>query len=215
MNRHGRIKFFAVAALAAAVLAGVAIATPPVGFVTTVVRGTFGDEASIRDANADMATGIRWYGRRWIPRELPRFERALLAHGVRDVVEWTKLHPGASTRLGVLPLSAHPSKQVAVVRGTMQPGGSTGFHHHPVAEIALVISGELAIYRVEGRTCKLMYRVGPGQAGVVPANHVMFARNEGAVPVEQFTIFLGIPQGTATSFDEPDPGVCPFSNESA
>jgi quercetin dioxygenase-like cupin family protein len=204
-----------LAALAIVVVAGfagaAAVGTPPFGFVTSASRGTFGDEASIRASNTDMATGIRWYGRHWMPRELPSFQRALLAHGVRDIVEWTKLHPGAATRLGVLPLSAHPSKQIAVVRGTMQPGGLTGFHHHPVPEIALVMSGELTIYRVDGRTCKLMYRVGPGQAGVVPANHVMFARNEGAVPVEQFTIFLGIPAGTATSFDEPDPGACPFS----
>jgi hypothetical protein len=73
------------------------------------------------------------------------------------------------------------------------------------------MSGELTIYRIGRGTCRVMYRVGPGQAGVVPANHVMFARNEGAVPVEQLTIFLGIPRGTPTTLDEADPGTCDFS----
>lgn len=198
---------------AGGVITAAAIGTPAVGFVASVVaRGSFSDDAAIRQAQADMTTGVRWYRRQWMPADLPRFERALLRHGVRDIVDWAKLHPGAATKMGILPLSAHPSKQIAVVKGTMQPGGSTGYHHHPVPEIAVVVSGELTIYRVAARTCGVMYRVGPGQAGVIPANHVMFARNEGAVPVEQFTIFLGIPQGVPTTLDEPDPGVCSFSN---
>ena len=110
--------------------------------------------------------------------------------------------------MGILPLNAFPGKQLAVIRGTMQPGGYTGFHHHPVPELALVTSGELTIYRVTPSGCKMMYRVGPGQAGAVPANQVMFARNEGTVPVEQFTLFLGIPQGTPTTVDEPQPSTC-------
>jgi quercetin dioxygenase-like cupin family protein len=206
-----RIIVVLAVALAAA-LAGAAGGTPPTGFVANVIgRGTFPDEATFRAAHADMATGIRWYGRRWRPNDLRKFERTLLARDATDVVEWAKLHPGAATKLGILPLSAHPLKQIAVVRGTMQPGGSTGFHHHPVPEIAVVMSGELTIYRVGAGTCKVMYRVGAGQAGVVPANHVMFARNEGTVPVEQLTIFLGIPPGVPTSSDEPDPRTCHFA----
>ncbi len=206
------LKSLVAAALAAVVVSAVIVSaatgTLPVGFVTSAVRGTFGDEPSMRAANADIATGVRWYGRTWMPNDLPALQRALLDHGIPDVVEWTKRHPVAAAKVGILPLSAFPSKQIAIVRGTMQPGGSTGFHHHPITEIALVMSGEVTIYRVTGGTCRLMYRIGPGQAGVVPANHVMLARNEGTVPVEQFTIFLGIPNGVPTTVDEPDPGNC-------
>jgi len=194
-----------------AVLAGAATGTPPVGFVASVIgRGSFSDEASIRAAQADMATGLRWYGRDWMPGDLRAFERALLARDVGDVVEWAKLHPGAATKVGILPLSAYPSKQIAILKGTMQPGGSTGFHHHPVPEIAVVIAGQLTIYRATASTCEVMYRIGPGQAGVVPANQVMMARNEGTETVEQLTMFLGIPNGVPTTVTEPDPGSCHF-----
>jgi quercetin dioxygenase-like cupin family protein len=97
MSQRTRI-FIAVLGVAVVALAGVAFATPPMGFTTDLLaRGSAGR----LDAKHD---GIR-----------------------------------LTTRRGV-------SADVAVATVTMEPGGSSGWHHHPGIVVVVVKTGTVSFY---------------------------------------------------------------------
>ena len=97
MSQRTRI-FIAVLSVAIVALAGVALATPPIGFTTNVLaRGSAGQLHVRHD-------GIRLSSR----------------HGV--------------------------STDVAVATVTIEPGGSSGWHHHPGVVLVVVQSGTVSFY---------------------------------------------------------------------
>jgi len=98
---------------------------------------------------------------------------------------------------------------VAVVHGTMAPGGTLGWHSHPDVVFVTVSEGEMTLYDAHDPGCT-PYVVHAGEAFVEPAGLVHVARNESTTDrVSWYAIHIGVPSGAATSVDEPYPGTCP------
>ncbi|MGH3884535.1 MAG: cupin domain-containing protein [Pseudonocardiaceae bacterium] len=89
----------------------------------------------------------------------------------------------------------------------IEPGGSTGWHHHPGELIAVVHKGTLTRTLED---CSVQTN-SPGQSFVEAAgdSHAHIGRNLGAEPVELYVTYV-IPAGAALSIDAADPG-CPRS----
>lgn len=98
--------------------------------------------------------------------------------------------------------------RVTTVRGTLQPGGTLGWHSHPGFEIAIVVSGTATYYEADDPTCAPQV-VTAGHVRFNPADDVHTLRNEGTVPLVIVATLL-VPDGAATRIDQPDPGNCPF-----
>ncbi len=99
---------------------------------------------------------------------------------------------------------------VALVHGTMAPGGTIGWHSHPDVVFVTVTEGEMTLYDADDPTCT-PYLVHAGEAFVEPAGLVHIARNESTTDrVSWYATHIGVPTGAATSIDQPDPGNCPF-----
>jgi quercetin dioxygenase-like cupin family protein len=99
---------------------------------------------------------------------------------------------------------------------TIQPGGSTGWHTHPGAALAIVKSGTLTLTGVRGGN-HAFARAGSrcvtqtfsaGQSFVDPGHgHVHIARNLGTAPAEVWVTYTGVqPVGGAFRIDAADPG---------
>ncbi len=93
------------------------------------------------------------------------------------------------------------------VRVKLEPGGTTGWHHHPEAmAVAAVTQGTMTLRMAHGEGCES--KVMPaGVASVEPVGGVHEARNEGAVPVEFYFTFFG-KAGGPILMDAPAPSAC-------
>lgn len=93
------------------------------------------------------------------------------------------------------------------VRVNIEPGGTTGWHHHPEAmAVAAVTQGTMTLRMAHGDACES--KVLPaGMASVEPVGGVHEARNEGAVPVEFYFTFFG-KAGAPILMDAPAPSAC-------
>jgi quercetin dioxygenase-like cupin family protein len=106
-------------------------------------------------------------------------------------------------------VSKHPTDTV-VLRTTIDPGGSTGWHSHPGPAFIVVIRGTLTVYDGNDPTCT-PHRYGPGTGFLDPGfGHVHIARNEGTTPVTVVQTYLNVPPGGSPRIDAPAPGNCPF-----
>ncbi len=108
-----------------------------------------------------------------------------------------------------LKIDAKSPTDVALVRATLAPGGSTGWHGHPGPSIVVVNSGTLTMYeptdhdhgdddghasgRRHGHCSEQTF--GPGKAFVHP-EHVHNFVNHTAAPVEFYVVYL-VPAGAA------------------
>jgi mannose-6-phosphate isomerase-like protein (cupin superfamily) len=94
--------------------------------------------------------------------------------------------------------------------GTLQPGGSTGWHSHPGPAFIAFAQGEGTYYHVAGSTCHAMtVTAGTGFSQMPTETHVL--RNLGSVPVVVYTLYV-LPHGTPNSAirtDQPQPSACP------
>jgi quercetin dioxygenase-like cupin family protein len=93
------------------------------------------------------------------------------------------------------------------VRVSIEPGGTTGWHHHPEAmAVAAVTQGTMTLRMAHGDVCES--KVLPaGMASVEPVGGVHEARNEGALPVEFYFTFFGR-AGAPILMDAPAPSAC-------
>lgn len=97
----------------------------------------------------------------------------------------------------------------------IQPGGSTGWHTHPGAALAIVKSGTLTLTGLRGQhhgtadgasRC-VTQTVSAGQAFVDAGHgHVHIARNLGTQVVEVWVTYTGVQPGGAFRLDAEDPG---------
>ncbi|MCX4822318.1 cupin domain-containing protein [Streptomyces sp. NBC_01142] len=115
-------------------------------------------------------------------------------------VSGTVLAQGVSE--GTLKLKAKGRTDVVVRTVTIQPGGSTGWHHHPGQVLAVVKSGTLS------RTlddCSVEVNAA-GTSFVEPAGprHRHNGRSVGSEPVVLYVTYL-LPQGSPLSVDAPAP----------
>jgi quercetin dioxygenase-like cupin family protein len=93
------------------------------------------------------------------------------------------------------------------VRAHIEPGGTSGWHHHPEAmAVAAVTQGTMTLRMAHGDSCES--KVMPaGVASVEPVGGVHEAGNDGAVPVEFYFTFFG-KAGTPILMDAPAPSAC-------
>ena len=95
-----------------------------------------------------------------------------------------------------------------VLRNTVIPGGTLGWHSHPGPSLVIVVSGTASFYRAEDCTTPLVFQA-PSQF-VDNGSDVHLLRNEGNVNLVVVVVRL-VPEGAAPRIDEPNPnpGVCP------
>jgi quercetin dioxygenase-like cupin family protein len=125
-------------------------------------------------------------------------------------VAWASPSSGVSgtvlavgTSAGTIAARSRGTTDVVVRRIVIEPGGTTGWHHHTGELVAVVLTGTLTRQLDD---CSIETSTA-GQAFVEPAgrHHVHNGRNLGTEPVELYVTYL-IPAGDPLSVDRSDPG---------
>jgi hypothetical protein len=172
-----------------------ASATPGTGFVGTVLaRGVIGENLQFGEPTVDVVTRrvkVRVKGRvytRKVKIRVPAIDTAITCN------------------------AANPC-DTAFQKGTLQPGGTTGWHTHPGPTFVAFLEGDGTVYHVSGTGCHGM-KIGPESGFTqMPTNkHVL--HNDGSVPIVVYTLYL-LPHGTPNSgirVDQPQPTECPTIN---
>ena len=97
-----------------------------------------------------------------------------------------------------------------VLRNTIVPGGTFGWHSHPGPSLVIVAVGTATFYLGDDPTCT-PHVVPTGGTFVDQGHDVHVVRNEGTVNLVTVVVSL-IPQGATRRIDEPNPGYCPDIN---
>jgi len=105
------------------------------------------------------------------------------------------------------PVTASVS-QIMMVKYTVEPGGTFGWHQHGGPVWAIVASGTLTLYDGDDPACRPHVHAAPSSL-LDEGTHTHIARNEGSVPVEVYATFM-LPAGGQPRIDVPAPGHCPF-----
>jgi len=106
---------------------------------------------------------------------------------------------------GITLKSPQHSADVTNVRVDLQPGGSTGWHHHPGVAVIAVASGTVTEYDEE---CQETV-IDAGHGFVESQDRVHLVHNEGSVPAVLYVTFITqteTPQGVTIS--DPQPQEC-------
>ena len=101
----------------------------------------------------------------------------------------------------------------AFQQGTLQPGGTTGWHTHPGATFVAFVQGEGTVYHAIGSTCPGM-KIGPESGFSKMPSLVHVLHNDGTVPIVIYTLYV-LPHGTPNTgirIDQPQPAACPGIN---
>ena len=107
---------------------------------------------------------------------------------------------------GTLPLEQ--GADIVVLRITVAPGGSSGWHSHPGGAIVVVKQGKLTLYTSVGNHCDVITYT-QGQSFVERPGEVNDAVNKGSINYIIVATFPGVPLGGSPRIDEPNPGTCP------
>ncbi len=102
--------------------------------------------------------------------------------------------------------SERHSADIASAKVVLEPGGSTGWHHHPGVTLVSIASGTVAGY--DNKCEKSVYKAGEGFVEGNDAVHVV--RNKGNVNAVLYATFL-VPTNTTDEglrIDEPKPQNC-------
>lgn len=99
-------------------------------------------------------------------------------------------------------------KDIVVSQVTIVPGGASGWHLHPGGAIVVVKQGEITINRAIGSQCESTTYTA-GQAFIEAPDVAHDAVNHGATNYVALVTFPGVPQGSPSRIDLPDPGTCP------
>jgi mannose-6-phosphate isomerase-like protein (cupin superfamily) len=172
-----------------------ASATPGQGFTGTVLaRGTLGQNLVFGRpmvAVVKRKVRVKVRGRvvtRTVRIRVPAIERAIACN------------------------AANPCDS-AFQQGTLQPGGTTGWHTHPGPTFVAFAQGDGTVYHVSGYACPGM-KIGPGSGFTQMPTERHVLRNDGSVPIVVYTLYL-LPHGTPTTgirVDQPQPTECPSIN---
>ena len=118
----------------------------------------------------------------------------------------TLLSAGTFTRNAHATQSANADAQIVDV--VFAPGGYTGWHSHPGAEVATVKSGAVTLKRVRGGECSIDTYTA-GQAFVAYPQDTFIVMNASATAsAEMVVVLFDIPTGGPNRIDRPDPGIC-------
>ena len=109
--------------------------------------------------------------------------------------------------------------RILVIKYTVAPGGSFGWHRHGGPVWAVIMQGTLTMYDGDDPTCTgtdyapLGDLDGDGfvdgTALLDAGDHLHNAVNHGDIPVVVYATFM-LPDGAPTKIDAPNPGFCPF-----
>jgi quercetin dioxygenase-like cupin family protein len=98
-----------------------------------------------------------------------------------------------------------------VLRNTIVPGGTFGWHSHPGPSLVIVTAGTATFYLGDDPTCTPHVVQAPNGTFVDQGQDVHLVRNEGTTNLVTVVVSL-IPQGAVRRIDEPNPGYCPDIN---
>jgi quercetin dioxygenase-like cupin family protein len=102
--------------------------------------------------------------------------------------------------------SEQRSADAAIVKVVIEPGGSTGWHHHPGVALVAIKSG--AVTELDVKCDKSVYKAGEGF--VESNDEVHLVRNHGNVKAVLYVTFI-VPTSTPPEgllIDEPQPKGC-------
>ena len=118
----------------------------------------------------------------------------------------TLLSAGTFTSNAHAKQSANADAQIVDV--AFDPGGYTGWHSHPGAEIVTVKSGAVTFKRVRGGACRINTYTA-GQAFVAYPQDTFIVVNASATDsAEMVVVLFDIPTGGPSRIDRDDPGIC-------
>jgi quercetin dioxygenase-like cupin family protein len=100
--------------------------------------------------------------------------------------------------------SERRSADLAIVRVVLEPGGSTGWHHHPGVGLAAVKSGAVTVYNEECE--KTVYEAGEGFLESHDKPQVV--RNRGDRKAVFYVAFIIPTTTTELRIDDPQPEGC-------
>jgi quercetin dioxygenase-like cupin family protein len=100
--------------------------------------------------------------------------------------------------------SNRASADIAIVKVVIEPGGSTGWHHHPGVGPASVKSGAVTFY--DAQCHKTVYKAGEGF--LESHDEPMLVRNQGSVKAVFYVTFIVPTETTELRFDDPKPKGC-------
>jgi quercetin dioxygenase-like cupin family protein len=106
---------------------------------------------------------------------------------------------------GIKVESQRTSADVATVKVVLEPGGSSGWHHHPGVALVSVNSGAVTFY--DEKCKKTVYKAGEG---FVEGHHPVLVRNHGKVDAVLYTTYI-VPTKTTEEglrIDDPKPKNC-------
>jgi len=103
-----------------------------------------------------------------------------------------------------------PGTETVVLKITVEPGGSTGWHSHPDGGVFIVDKGTLTNYGLDGPACEGV-STAAGQAYFVPphAHHAHLGRNGGTETLELTVYYFNVPPGQPSRIDAERPAECP------
>jgi quercetin dioxygenase-like cupin family protein len=97
-----------------------------------------------------------------------------------------------------------PSSDVAMVRATLAPGGTTGWHDHPGPSVVILAAGTLTISEAKGRGCRVTeVSAAAGQRAFFHPEDVHRFDNKGGT-VAEFYITYFAPTATPLLIDAPE-----------
>ena len=97
-----------------------------------------------------------------------------------------------------------PSSDVAMVRATLAPGGTTGWHDHPGPSVVILATGTLTISEAKGRGCLVTeVSAAGGQKAFFHPDDVHRFDNKGET-VAEFYITYFAPTATPLLIDAPE-----------
>jgi quercetin dioxygenase-like cupin family protein len=97
-----------------------------------------------------------------------------------------------------------PSSDVAMVRATLNPGGTTGWHDHPGPSVVILAAGTLTISEAKGRGCRVTeVSAAAGQKAFFHPDDVHRFDNRGAT-VAEFYITYFAPTALPLLIDVPE-----------
>ncbi|HUR75583.1 MAG TPA: cupin domain-containing protein [Sporichthya sp.] len=111
---------------------------------------------------------------------------------------------------GGAPVTFKPGTETVVLKITLAPGASTGWHSHQDGGMFIVDKGVLSTYGLNGPTCEAT-TISAGAAYFVPshAHHPHLVRNDGKEPLELTIYYFNVPPGAPTLIKAERPGACP------
>ena len=134
--------------------------------------------------------------------------------------------PGTFTITENARATAYTSEHLPVVEGqsaviqtlVLEPGFSSGWHHHPDDAFVLMKKGKLTQYtdcnnKIVWEAGKAYYHAAGERSAHADDHGPQLARNEGSEPVEITILFLNVPQGQTPGLIPrnflPPPAECP------